>query len=561
MLKNQLLEIWTVPPSWLRFLVITLLVLGLFFRLVNLDQKVYWFDETYTSLRTAGFTETELVENLSNSTSAIINLETLQKYQQLNPIKGVVDTIKSLALEDPQHPPFYYLLARFWAQAFGSSVTAMRSLPALISLLAFPAIYWLCWELFTSPLTGWVAVSLLAVSPLHVLYAQEAREYSLWTVTILALSAALLRAMRLKTKLSWLIYGLTLTSSIYTFLLSFFVVIGHGIYIIILERVKLTKTFKAYLLATLIGFIAFIPWIAVVLLNRVQAQSVTAWTGVIKKPLGEMLKIWGINFSRVFLDFNYNSQDAFIAQASLGLAIVLLLALFVYSVYFLCHHTPQRIWLFILTLMGTIMLPFLIPDLVLGGVRSITPRYFIPCYLGIQISVSYLLAHKITSINDKTGQQKVWQFILVAVMSLGVVSCVINSQAKTWWHQTLNRDTPAVAEIINKAERPLLISSNTAANILSLSYLLNSNVQFLYNPECYTSCNLLRSKNKNVDVANKLNLPKIPNGFSDIFLFETAPSQEWLSQLGKNQPYKIETKLKPSSEEFISWLWRVEKRQ
>ncbi|MEO8893130.1 MAG: hypothetical protein ABI417_16695, partial [Coleofasciculaceae cyanobacterium] len=149
------MDTWGVPPSWLRFLIIALLVLGLFFRLGNLDRKVYWFDETYTSLRTAGFTEAELVQNLSNA--GIIDRETLQTYQRPSSEKTVIDTLKSLALEDPQHPPFYYLLARFWMQIFGSSVTAMRSLPALISLLAFPSMYWLCLELFESPLVGWIS--------------------------------------------------------------------------------------------------------------------------------------------------------------------------------------------------------------------------------------------------------------------------------------------------------------------------------------------------------------------------------------------------------------------
>lgn len=557
MLKNKLVQNWAVPPNWLKFLIATLLILGLFFRLANLDRKVYWFDETYTSLRTAGFTETELVEDLTNP--EIINQATFQKYQQNNLQKSFGDTITSLAIEDPQHPPFYYLLAKIWMQGFGSSVTVMRSLPALISLLAFPSIYWLCLELFASPLTGWIAVSLLAVSPLHILYAQEAREYSLWTVSILVLSAAFLRAIRQQNRLSWLIYGLTLTISLYTFLLSFLVAIGQGIYIVILEKFKLTKTLIAYLLATTIGFIAFLPWIAVVLVNRVQAQSVTAWTGVIKKPLGEMLKIWGINFSRVFLDFNYSSTDALIYQLFLALAIILLLALFCYSLYFLCRNTPQRIWLFILTSMGTIMLPFVIPDLVSGGVRSITPRYFIPCYLGIQLSVAYLLAHKIVGIKN-TGQQKIWQFVMASLITLGVASSVINSQAKTWWHQTLNRDTPAVAAIINQAKNPLVISNSNSANLLSLSYLLNPNVQFLYKPKCYTSCNIINRKHKKVeDIEDKPNLPNIPNGFSDVFLFEISPSPEWVSQLGKNQPYKIETKLKPSSEELLSWLWRIEK--
>ncbi|MEG3987264.1 hypothetical protein QUA13_08880 [Microcoleus sp. S28C3] len=48
----------------------------------------------------------------------------------------------------------------------------------------------------------WIAVGLLAVSPLHVLYAQEARPYCLWPALILISCASLLRAMRLETKLS-----------------------------------------------------------------------------------------------------------------------------------------------------------------------------------------------------------------------------------------------------------------------------------------------------------------------------------------------------------------------
>jgi uncharacterized membrane protein len=556
-MKNQLRQGWAVPPTWLRFLIITLLVLGIFFRFANLDRKVYWFDETYTSLRTAGFTEVELVQNLSKN--VLIDWETLQKYQRPNSEKNVIDTITSLALEDPQHPPFYYLLAHFWMQNFGNSVAVMRSLPALISLLAFPSIYWLCLELFDLPLIGWIAVALLAVSPLHLLYAQEAREYSLWLVTILLSSAALLRAMRLKTNVSWLIYAVTLTASFYTFLLSCLVAIGHGIYVLIIEKFKFSRTLISYFLASLISFFAFIPWIAVVIMNRVQAQSVTAWTGVVKKPLGEMLKIWGINFSRVFVDFNYSSQDALAAQIFLAFAIIILVVLLGYSLYFICSNAPQSSWLFVLTLMGTITLPFLLPDLVLGGVRSTTPRYFIPSYLGIQLAISYLLANKIIATKNKVGQQKLWQFIMAILLSVGVLSCAKSSQAEAWWHQTLNRDTPAVAEIINKAERPLLISSNNSANILSLSYRLNPKVRFLYKPECYTSCNALKNKNQNTEIAEQPNIPELPDGFSDVFLFETSPSEEWRRKLAENHTYKIEPKLKPSSEEFVSWLWQIEK--
>jgi len=70
--------------------------------------------------------------------------------------------------------------------------------------------------------------------PFHILYAQEV-EYSLWTVTIALSSAALLHAIRLKTIRSWVIYATTVTLGLYTFIFSIFVIIGHAVYVIIIE--------------------------------------------------------------------------------------------------------------------------------------------------------------------------------------------------------------------------------------------------------------------------------------------------------------------------------------
>ncbi len=201
---------------------------------------MYWYDETFTSLRISGYTETEVVQQLFNGDE--INVKDLQKYQRFNSEKGVTDTVKGLALEEAQLPPFYFVIARYWVQCFGSSVAAIRSLSAVISLLVFPCLYWLCLELFGTPLIGWMAVALVGVSPFHVLYAQEARMYSLWTVTILLSSASLLRAIRVKTRLGWGIYALTLTLAFYSYLYSVLIAIGHGIYMVIIERFRLSKT-------------------------------------------------------------------------------------------------------------------------------------------------------------------------------------------------------------------------------------------------------------------------------------------------------------------------------
>ncbi len=125
-----------VNPTFLRFFIILILVIGVFFRFANLDRKVYWFDETITSLRIAGYTESEIVKEVCNGRE--IGVEDLQKYQHPALGKTLADTVTSLAVEDSQHPPLYYVIARIWFQWFGNSVAATRSLPAVISLLAFP---------------------------------------------------------------------------------------------------------------------------------------------------------------------------------------------------------------------------------------------------------------------------------------------------------------------------------------------------------------------------------------------------------------------------------------
>jgi uncharacterized membrane protein len=196
--------------------VVAAIVLGVFFRFSALDKKGYWFDETFTSLRISGFTDREVVEKYRGR-AGIVPAGELRKFQSPRSDRTVIDTVKGLAIEEPQNPPLYYAAARLWADVAGSSVYSMRLLPAILSLLVLPLAYWLCLELFESSVVGWIAVSLMALSPFYVLLAQTARPQSLWTATILFTAAALLRALRTGRASSWLIYALGLTASFYTF--------------------------------------------------------------------------------------------------------------------------------------------------------------------------------------------------------------------------------------------------------------------------------------------------------------------------------------------------------
>lgn len=504
-------------------LIVSLLLLGVFFRFVNLDRKVYWHDEAFTSLRVSGYTSTELNQQIFNG--QVISIEDLQKYQQPRPEKGLIDTIKSLAIDDAQHPPIYYVLVRLWVQGLGNSVGVTRSFSALVSLLVFPCVYGLCRELFDSLLVGWVSIALIAVSPFHVLYAQEAREYSLWTVTILLSSWAILRALRITKKAvntinikkTWGVYAATLALGLYTFPLTAIVGFGHGIYVILTEGFRLTKIVTAYLLALLIALISFAPWLA---FAHTRSRTGIAWTEI-PIPLITLLKIWGLHLNRAFIltvgDFGFDNILTY-------LTLPIFLILVCYSIYFICSQTSKQVWLFVLTLMGTLSLTLVLPDLILGGQRSASSRYLVPFYLGIQLSIAYLLASQSTKICSVRG--KFAQVVMVVLITVGVVSCAISSQAETAWNKVVSYNLPQLSQMINRATAPLLISNSSGinfGNILALSHRLSPK----------TRLQLVDGRTQ----PDFLNVPNIPQGFSDVFFLN--PSEQFQQKIEQEYNFKL----------------------
>ncbi|MEH2387532.1 MAG: glycosyltransferase family 39 protein [Nostoc sp.] len=525
-------------PSWLRFLMIVLLVMGILFRFFNLDSKVFWHDETYTSLRISGYTINQAKQQLFNN--RVIGEESFAQFQGVNPEKSLNDTIMTLAKEDSQHPPLYYVIARLWMQIFGNSVTAIRSLSACISLLVFPCVYWLCRELFNVPLSvPGVAIALIAISPIHLVYAQEAQEYILWLVTILLSSASLLQAMRLESQdkdellkkrqrpdlfAIWSIYAVTLAISLYTFLWSAFVAVAHGIYVIITAKCQLTETVRTYLLASLIAFLAFMPWLTIVsgefFKFLISADKTTTQLSLM--PIFPFLMM---QLSRIFFDIDLRSDNPINY-----LITPIFLTLVGYSIYFLCRTTNYKVWFFLITLIVVPALPLILPSLIAGGVQASTEPYLIPSYLGIQVTVAYLLATQLY--NRSMSRQSIWQIIMGLVIICGLISSKVSSQAETWWNKGMSYDNPQVAQIINQSTRPLLISDalgNNYGNVFSLSYLLEPKVRFL--------------------LVNSQKIPKIPDGFTDVFLFN--PSETWHEKIEKK--YKLKTDIVCSDNYYSVW--------
>lgn len=477
------------PHQGLKLFLAIVFILGIFFRFVNLDRKVYWQDEAATSLRISGYSKIEFVQEVYNGQPITVG-QLRERYQSPNQSKNLGDTLQVL-MAKAEHPPLYYLMARFWAQIFGGSVTSMRSLPAFISLLAFPAMYWLCQELFATALVSRMAIALIAVSPVHVLYAQEARQYSLWMVIILLSSAALLRAMRQKNIGSWAIYGITLVLGCYTHLFFALIALGHGIYLLGLAGIKLNKIVRDYLVTSGVGLLVVAPWIWVFIQYKNNSHYFHSITTALSRkiPVAELMGKW------------FRSVNRFFHDADLGTANIILVLLGAYSLYFIYRHTNKRIWWFVFTLFGITALTLGLPDLISGGQRSVRTRYLIPCGLALELSMAYLFTIKLTQFT-KVWQQRVWQFVLVLLISAGVISNIVSSQAESWWNknQAETKYYPRIAEVINQGINSLVISDTSETNILALSYLLHPQVKLRLVSEGDWSNLAVQSQNQTVFV-------------------------------------------------------------
>jgi uncharacterized membrane protein len=530
----------------LRFLCILILSIGVFCRFVALDQKIYWYDEVSTSLTVSGYTELDVVRDFAGVTAPITPAD-LQKYQQIKPGSTFLNAIARLTRENPHHPPLYYVLARFWAQMFGTSIAAMRALPAVISVLMLPAIYWLCVELFGSATVGYVAMVLLAVSPLQLAYAQEARQYTLWMLTMLLSSAAFLRAIRVKTQSSWRLYGLLLLLGMYTQMFFGLTVLAHGIYVGIMQQWRFTRSVKGYLISAIGAGLAFSPWFMVMARQYYQANRLTEWTWIYDLTPLLRLQFWLHNISLAFVDLGHEAYYAPLLPLYLGL-----MGLVTGAIYGVWRRTPLSVWLFLLLFMGLTTLPFVLPDVLLGGKRTVTPRYFLPAYLGIELAVAHLLHQSYVSgymaVRDGVARSRRWvgQGLMLGLVTLGLISTHVYFQHSVWWTKPFNIDNPTIAAMINRSTKPLVVNNGPVPYLISLSYELDPKVQIALQPYCV---NCLQQ----VEQRQQLKIPAIPVGAGDIFLVNAHALEPWKNQVRALRQYEPDFRFMSPT----TWLVRL----
>lgn len=456
---------------------LALVALGIGLRFTNLDRKVFWKDETHTALWISGY-DREAFYHEARARRGWFSVGDIERYRRVNPEGGVGATILYLAKNVPQHTPLFGVEARLYAERFGDSIAALRALPAIQSLFGFAAVFWLCRELFRSRAVAWVTLGLLAVSPYHLVFAQEARPYAQWTVTTILASAALLRALRVGTWRAWGLYALAAALGLYSFLLFASVLAGHALYVLAVEGLRPARAVLRFAAAAALAVAAFSPWLLLVLERaEVVRRTTMHTTGSLEGEtswLSRVLRMAG----PAFVDFG--DRPVWLGALVAALVIAALIAL--------VRATPRRTWALVLALLLPLPLAFGALDLVQGGKRLLIARYHVPAYLAAVLAVGWLVGRELDDEPSEDGAaapRAPWRpraaaALGAALATAGVASGVTFVRADTWWtkHAPFG---PELAAVVNREPMPLIVSGSLDLSmVVTLSYYLRPDTTFCF---------------------------------------------------------------------------------
>lgn len=282
---------------------------GLTLRFANLTGKPLWTDEFAT-----------IAFSLGNGFRGVPLDRVISASELLQPLvpnsqAGLVDVTQRL-LTESNHPPLFFWLMHLWLDQFpggneDSFVGWVRSLPALLGVLAIPASFWLARLTFGSPLAGQFSAAFMAISPFAIYLSQEARHYTLpmlWLIASLGCLVAAMRCWRARKTSPWWLCLLWIGVNALGIATHYFFVLALMAQAIALlycclrafpapDFASVRKAASRLLLVAAAALLSFLPWLP--FLQGVQDSELTRWiyrggrSGLaLLEPLGQLVAGW-----------------------------------------------------------------------------------------------------------------------------------------------------------------------------------------------------------------------------------------------------------------------------
>lgn len=226
----------------INFYLIAILLIGFLLRIYNLTFESFWYDEIF-SAKIATFSFSEIIRITA------------------------IDV----------HPPLYYILLKIWISIFPNNDFFIRLLSVAFSISSISLVYFYSKKIFNQKIAYFAAI-LLAFSCLDVLYAKEARMYSLLSLLIIIEMFSVCLFIKTNEYKYLLCHIVSSTLSIYTqnFAFLYLFVSGvNGLIYIIYYKSKIKQIAK-FGFSYLAIFLLYLPWLPT-LLSHLKGVNQSFW--------------------------------------------------------------------------------------------------------------------------------------------------------------------------------------------------------------------------------------------------------------------------------------------
>ncbi|MCF7907330.1 MAG: glycosyltransferase family 39 protein [Candidatus Omnitrophica bacterium] len=191
--------------------------------------------------------------------------------------------------------PLYWIIIHFWSKLFGLSEFSLRFPSAIFSLATCVGTYVLGKMIFSRRI-GLLSALIIGLSPFHLWYAQEARNYSLVTFLGIFSSYLFFRALNERKTIFWVYFVVISLLGVYTNYFYLFLLFFQGVYFVCFRGVRFKLKEIWPFLIVLAGFMFYFPGF----ISKFAFVKLGFW--VPKPELGALL----ISFENFLLGYSGN---------------------------------------------------------------------------------------------------------------------------------------------------------------------------------------------------------------------------------------------------------------
>jgi len=377
-----------------KYLILIVLLLAILLRAYNINSQSVWTDEA------------------------------ISVHTGLQSVKDIFWTL------DPT-PPLHNIILHFWIELFGMSAIAIRSLSVILSVASVYMIY-LVGNLINKKI-GIYAALLLAISPISILYAQEARAYTLLFLTSLLSMYFYIKYLKNDSKINTIGYIISSALMMYSYVFGICIILAQNIYCLF------HKMNWKWIITQVTILLLYLPWLLIIprIITNNYSSGVLAWT---QPVLVTLLEAFG-QFS--------------IGIVSPMFGILLMVIFLILIVVFLLSKEKKSLLLLWFTL--PIIIPLLITILLL------------PIYSTRHTSFAVIPFILIIALGLNTLPKKIKSITLIIIVIL-TLSCVIiqqNTHTKDDWKKITQ-----------------YIGEKNVSQIAIMSWYEAMPLSYYYNPHC-----------------------------------------------------------------------------